>query len=281
VQIGWIAADASDDPSLGADAPSEWLDTNVHVLSDMEAPYWIRVFARVFVPDACVANTIYSHLYEVQSAYPAAAGQPDSTALHMDDDAFVGWAVSTEDYIVGTNVSEDWQTPDLALGQAVGSSGDIVCLGDDGSIELVFSPTIRNGEGWDFAVFENSFNDTFLEIGYVEVSSDGENFIRFDNAYLGTTPVAGFGAHDTSLIGFFGGKYRQGYGNPFDLQALANKQEVIDGIIDLNNISHVRIVDIIGDGLSVDSFGQPIYDPHPTSGSAGFDLDAVGVINSN
>ena len=41
----------------------------------------------------------------------------------------------------------------------------------------------------------------------------------------------------------------------------------------------VRIVDVVGDGFSLDSSGGVIYDPYPTSGSAGFDLDAVGVSN--
>jgi len=35
----------------------------------------------------------------------------------------------------------------------------------------------------------------------------------------------------------------------------------------------------VGDGSCTDSFGNVIYDPHPTEGSAGFDLDAVGVLN--
>lgn len=53
--------------------------------------------------------------------------------------------------------------------------------------------------------------------------------------------------------------------------------------IDVNAIKYVRIVDIIGNGTNFDNwppqFGgpHPIYDPYPTTGSAGFDLDAVGV----
>jgi len=35
----------------------------------------------------------------------------------------------------------------------------------------------------------------------------------------------------------------------------------------------------VGDGSNLDSLGEVIYDPYPTSGSAGFDLDAVGVSN--
>jgi hypothetical protein len=38
-------------------------------------------------------------------------------------------------------------------------------------------------------------------------------------------------------------------------------------------------VDIVGDGTALDSFGSPIFDPYPTVGSAGFDLDGVAVMN--
>jgi hypothetical protein len=49
--------------------------------------------------------------------------------------------------------------------------------------------------------------------------------------------------------------------------------------VDLQNIGFVRVVDMIGDGSETDSFGNPIYDPYPTTGSAGFDLDAIGVMH--
>ena len=45
------------------------------------------------------------------------------------------------------------------------------------------------------------------------------------------------------------------------------------------NIRWVRVVDVVGDGSCTDSFGNVIYDPYPTIGSGGFDLEAVGVIN--
>lgn len=35
-----------------------------------------------------------------------------------------------------------------------------------------------------------------------------------------------------------------------------------------------------GDGTYFDTSGDVIYDPYPTPGSAGFDLDAAGVINA-
>ena len=124
--------------------------------------------------------------------YAPAAGEDGSTAIYMDDDSLVAWATGYQDYIAGDNVSSNWQTPELALGQAVGSSYDIVCLGDGGSIVLTFDNPIYDGEGYDFAVFENSFSDTFLELAYVEVSSDGVNYFRFDNDSQTTGAVGGF-----------------------------------------------------------------------------------------
>jgi len=37
----------------------------------------------------------------------------------------------------------------------------------------------------------------------------------------------------------------------------------------------------VGDGSRLDGLGQPIYDPYATAfASGGFDLDAVGVLNT-
>ena len=212
----------------------------------------------------------------IAGPYAPAAGLEGSTAIYMGDESFVGWATGYVDYIVGANVNTSWQTPELALGQAVGSSYDIVCLGAGGSITLTFDQAITDGDGYDFAVFENSFNDTFLELAYVEVSSDGENFFRFDNDSQTSSSVGGFGAVDPTNIDGLAGKYRQGYGTQFDLSDLSYDA----GLLDIDNIEYVRILDVIGDGTYTDTSGDVIYDPYPTTGSAGFDLDAIGVINA-
>lgn len=215
--------------------------------------------------------------HAVAGPYAPAAGTPGSTAMHMDDTAFVSWATGWENYEVGTDVDAKWQTPELAMGKAVGTSFDIVSLGRGGEITMTFDTPITNGAGYDFAVFENSFNDTFLELGYVEVSSNGSDFFRFENESLTPSTVDGFGAVDPTDITGFGGKYQQGYGTPFDLAELAGISEDLD----IYNISHVKIIDIIGDGTYLDSDGDVIFDPFPTIQSAGFDLDAVGVVNVN
>jgi hypothetical protein len=212
-------------------------------------------------------------------SYSPAAGQEGSTAIHMDDPAFVSWANGYENYEIGTDVDAVWQTPEYALGQAAGTSYDIVSLGRGGRITMTFDPPIENGEGWDFAVFENAFNDYNLELAYVEVSNNGIDYFRFENISLTQGPVSGYGSLDTTLINGLAGKYRQGYGTPFDLSDISGKPEVQSSGVDLSRITHVRIVDIIGDGSFFDSESNVIYDSYPTVSSAGFDLDAIGVSN--
>ena len=201
-------------------------------------------------------------------------------SINKDDAKIVAWATAYENYKVGDNVDEEWQTPEKALGKAEGTSTDIVVLGDGGSIVLTFDKPITDGEGADFAVFENSFDEGFLELGTVEVSSDGEHFVAFDNYYLGVEKIGSYdNSQDASLIFGFAGKFKQGEGTPFDLSELAGKPEVAAGTLDLTAVTHVKIIDVIGDGSQKDSLGEPIYDPYPTAGSAGFDLDALAVIN--
>jgi hypothetical protein len=257
---------------LEATEPDDWLEQGKLGLPASGA---LKVFARL---DAEECSGRFEHTYQIVSAYSGPAGSADSEAVAMDDPRLVGWASSSEDYETGTDLGST-QDPKLALGPALGTSFDVVSLGNGGRITLVFDPPIRDGEGPDFAVFENAFNDTFLELAFVEVSSDGVTFARFDSAYLGEDPVAAYGSHSPSLIQGLAGKHRQGHGTPFDLSWLRYRPEVKKGSIDLASISHVRIVDIIGDGATTDSFGRPVYDPHPATGAAGFDLDAVGALH--
>jgi len=212
--------------------------------------------------------------------YAPAAGQPGSTAIPMASPQFKAWANGYLDYAPGPNVSAEFQTPNLALGPATGQFGDIVSLGDRGRITLTFAGTIQNGPGADFAVFENGFSDTFLELAWVEVSSNGTQFYRFPGVSETSGAIGAFGTLDPTNLDGFAGKYRGGFGTPFDLQLLAGAPG-----LDVNAVRYVRIVDIIGDGSEQDSVGlalgiaRPIYDPHPTVLSGGFDLEAVGAIH--
>ena len=200
--------------------------------------------------------------------YAPAAGQAGSTAIDNDSPSFVSWATG-QTYAPGTGVSSPFNVPANALGPAEGTNFDIVSLGDGGQITLTFAAPIADGAGADFAVFENSFSDTFLELAWVEVSNDGTNFVRFPNDSLTANPVPFLGgAVDPTNIDGLAGKYRAGFGTPFDLSAVG-----------LSQVTHVRLVDIIGNGTALDTSGDIIYDPFPTTGSAGFDLDGVGVIH--
>jgi hypothetical protein len=212
-------------------------------------------------------------------SYAPAAGKPGSTAISAQDPDIAAWATGWTDYQVGTGVENRWQDPTKALGPPAGTVFDVVSLGEGGRITLTFNRPIQNRAGWDFAVFENAFNDTSLELAYVEVSSDGVNFIRFENHSLTPAPVDGFGAVDPTNVTGLAGKYRLGFGTPFDLQDLASRPEVLSGLVNLAAITHVRLIDVVGDGTCLDSDSRPIYDPYPTALSAGFDLDAVAVLS--
>jgi len=221
-----------------------------------------------------------------------ANGSAEEPKVTHNDPGIVAWATGWSDYVVGANCDVSWQTPEKALGAAgdgqLDGLLDIVCLGDGGRIAMTFDRPVRDGTGWDFAVFENSFSDSFLELAFVEVSTDGVTYVRFDNCSLTPEKVPfNGGTVDPGNIAGLAGKYKGGFGLGFDLAALAGKSEVTSGQVRLNEIRFVRLVDIVGDGTTLDQRSAawraahgpdgPIYDPHPTSGSAGFDLDAVGV----
>jgi hypothetical protein len=227
----------------------------------------------------------------VAGIYAPIAGELGSEAIHMDDPSIVAWATSVESLTRGpqniadeTSALASYGTTENALGAALGSSSDVVSLGDGGSITLGFDNAIYDGDGFDFVVFENSFSDSFLEFAFVEVSSNGIDFFRFEADYAPDsdtpTQISAFGSADTTEYDNLAGKYKQGYGTPFDLSEL-------DGIsgLDINNIQAIRLVDVVGslDPLygSTDKDGDLINDPYSTPfSSSGFDLDAIGVINA-
>ena len=207
--------------------------------------------------------------------YAPAVGESGSTAVSMTDSAIVAWATGYTGLSYGTDVDAQWKTPEKALGPAKGDTLDIVSLGRGGSIILTFAHPIKNGQGWDFAIFENGFNSSYLELAFVEVSSNGSDFVRFDNDSRTPGPVPA--ALDTTDINGLAGKYQKGYGTPFDLQDLADKPLVNQGTVDITAVTHVKIIDIVGDGTWFDTDGDIIYDVYPTFLSAGFDLEAIAV----
>ena len=216
--------------------------------------------------------------------FAPAAGDPGTTAIHMDSSIFVNWATNCS-VIIG---QEDISNPQSVLASAgdstmaIGAPGNgVVSLGDGGYAVLTFERPIINGNGWDFAIFENSFSNTFLELGLVEVSSDGLNYFQFESTSFtqDTLQIDAFGTINPEMINNLAGKYRATFGTPFDLEELAFEQG-----LDVNNITHIKIIDVIGSidpaiG-TYDQFGNIINDPFPTPfPSSGFDLDAIGVIH--
>lgn len=243
---------------------------------------------------AAAAGTGYPGMDDSFPFFAPAAGQVGSTAINKSDPGIVAWATGYTGLNYGPNVAGKWQTPEKALGPAVGDSFDIVSLGPGGSITLTFTRAIRNGSGPDFAVFENSFSNTFLELAWVEVSTDGVHFVRCPNFSFTLTAS---GSIDPTYIHGLAGKYRQGFGTPFDLEQLQIAHDAILAgtdhfsssyktgflanfpYLDLDAVHYVRVIDIVGDGSALDSEGEVIYDPYPTTGSAGFDLEAEAVLN--
>ena len=218
---------------------------------------------------------------------------------------FKEWASEVADYSPSNQtIQPQWTNASKALGPVTGDNFDIVSLGDlnetqiqagenPGSITLGFETPIVNGEGADFAVFENGFisaggagvaGEIFAELGYVEVSTDGVNFVRFPSVSLTPDLVGAYGTVDPTdvynLVSKHCNAYSVSWGTPFDLDDLVNMTEVIDGLVNLNDINYVKIVDIPGNGFFLDSHGNPIYDAWVTWGSGGLDLEAVGVINT-
>lgn len=229
-------------------------------------------------------------------SFPPCAGFPGSTAIHADSSVFVDWAITAEitrgyqNSAFPENGFVDYGLDENATGIPDGNEG-VVSLGDDGSAVLSFNSPIVNGAGPDFAVFENGFrqNDTtelaFLELAFVDVSTDGIEYIRFPSVSEIQTEVqtAAYENLNARLIHNLAGKYIIFYGTPFDLEDLENL--VAGTSVNLTDINYVKITAITGsindDFANYDSQGNKINDPYPTPfPSGGFDLDAVGIINN-
>lgn len=217
--------------------------------------------------------------YRVVEALPGAdeAGGADD-AIAKDDARIVGWATRVVEARWGDDLDPLWTKTDKALGPATGAWDDAVSLGNGGSITVGFGAAFGDGPGPDFAVFENAFSPAFLELAEVEVSSDGERWARFATLSSQSSEVGPYGQVDAREVMGVAGRYAGGYGTAFDLATLAWEPEVLSGEVDLEAIAFVRVIDLVGDGATRDALGHAVYDPTPTFGPAGFDLEAVGVL---
>lgn len=225
----------------------------------------------------------------VAAQFAPQAGVAGSTAIHKSDNSIVGWANDCTVERGWMDIADQSQGK-ASHGSAINATGApnsiIVSLGDAGTAVVTFEAPIYNGDGPDFAVFENGFvnpadpEEAFLELAFVEVSSDGVNYVRFPATSLTDTPqVPGAGVYmNARKVNNLAGKYRSNYGTPFDLEELKGNPE-----LDIDNITHIRLVDVVGDlgsNGSEDKDGNKINDPYPTPfPSSGFDLDAVGAMH--
>ncbi len=204
--------------------------------------------------------------------------------------SMLSWATNVDDFERGPADIADpglglasFGIPENTLGVASSDNFFVYSLGDGGWITLYFAAGIGNGLGDDFAVYENGFftaNGLFAEYAFVEVSTNGIDFARFEGESLRDFPVGGGEETDPSNFGNFAGDQALGFGTGFDLGELSGDPVVLLGDLNLNDVRYVRIVDVVGDGSTLDSVGFPVYDPYPTAfASGGFDLEAVGVLH--
>ena len=217
-------------------------------------------------------------------------GTEGCNAIAADSSAIVAWATGVSVVRGPRNISDPNSQPastgseSNAIGMATLSNVyDVVSLGDGGTALITFARPIANGEGPDFAVYENGFGDYSLELAFVEVSTDGERFVRFPATCLTQTEtqLPNSGQTDPTNINNLAGKFRIGYGTPFDLE------ELRDSIgINIDSIVYVRIVDVVGSinpqYATYDAYGHIVNDPWPTPFEAsGFDLTGVAVLHEN
>lgn len=234
-----------------------------------------------------VLFSVFCHFHNaVFGQFDGPAGTIGSKSIHKDSSVFVAWATGAQLQVSFQNILNQSLGP-VVVGNAFSVTGvpdgaDVLSLGDGGSVIVTFDRPIVNEPGPDFAVFENSFHDAFLELAFVEVSSDGINFHRFpavSNTQTNTQIGAFDAVVDATKVSNLAGKYKALYGTPFDLEELVGQPN-----LDVQAVTHVKLIDVVGsvdpNYGSYDVNNNLINDPFPTPfASCGFDLDAVGVIH--
>jgi hypothetical protein len=171
----------------------------------------------------------------------------------------------------GAGYGED-KLPNVVLGPPSGGgtgfgSLDVLSLGKGGSIVVTFERfAITDGDGPDLVVFENPFwpggdaSAVFAEPGEVSVSEDGQSWATFpcDAAGDGAGHYAGCAGVTPTLV------YDPETTVPIDPRVTGG--DVFDlADVGLTTARFVKIHDLSFDGAA------------PT---AGFDLDAVGIVNT-
>jgi hypothetical protein len=224
---------------------------------------------------------------------------PSYDGISGTSSVFRGWIAGYQDFVrpdigSGGYARDDADQPSGVTGAVVGRPaefdpdvwpiGHMLSLGNGGSITLLFDDLIVNGPGPDFAVFENGFDFgdlTYAEFAFVEVATTTNAWARFPVTFHDTNAPGMFKGSDVTRVDGLAGKHTLAYGTPFDLAWLQHDTNVLSGAVDLNRIAYVRITDAVGDGSTVDQFGQAIMDPYSATASMtdGFELRGVGVIH--
>lgn len=205
------------------------------------------------------------------------------------DPALSFWAQDVVEFARGY---QDYQQPELgfadfgAEGDILGPDGTPFSLGDHGHITVTFDRTIVNGPGDDFVVFENGFayNGVYMELGFVEVSSNGSDFSRLPALCRRDTQPGPWDSSDPALFYNLAGNFVGGTGFDLDDLIACGDPGVASGLVDLAAIRYVRVVDVIGDiagpGTTFDHLGRPVADPYPTvGGGSGMDITGVAGIH--
>jgi hypothetical protein len=224
--------------------------------------------------------------------YSPAGGQSGSTAIAVDDPGIVEWAAGCtvvrglRRIDIPGNGYSFFGAPANALERPPADDTlDCVSLGQGGTATVTFDRPIANGPGDDFAVFSNGFAAGWIKPAFVEVSSNGTDFVRFPSVSLTPTAkqVQSFDTLDPTNLYDLAGKDPVGYGTPLDLGELAG----LSPLLDINAVTQVRLVDAVGciqDAYArYDSLNNKVNGPWPApsaAGSEGFCLAGVGVIHA-
>jgi hypothetical protein len=279
---------SSDVGAFGINTPQYFAMDNLVVVPEPSSMFFLAsgLLILLWLSRKCPAKSM-ACVFGGAVGFAGMVGEGRAEGIPADDPRIVNWATGVVDVQRGpVNISDQLRgfasfgNPLSALGPVDVWALDqedapVVSLGDGGQITLTFDPPIANGPGEDLAVFENGFNEQFLELAFVEASSDGVNFVRFPATALHqvSEQIGPFGTVNPSGLRNLAGAYPAGIGVGFELDDIG-----------LNDVTHVRIIDAVGsitDGFgSPDSEGVLINDPWPTPfASGGFDLDAVAVLN--
>jgi hypothetical protein len=200
---------------------------------------------------------------------PEESSEDGGTASEETDLAALPYATEVVSFEPGEGAGYGQDDlPEVVLGAPEGKgvsmgSLDVLSLGVGGEIVLAFGDrTLVDGPGADLVVFENAFfaggdpTAPFAEPGEVAVSEDGERWMTFvcdptEGPYpgcAGVTPTLEYDAVELVPI-----DPEQCGGDAFDLADVA-----------LARARFVRIRDLADEG---------------TAPSAGFDLDAIGLVH--